>query len=237
MKLIQKSFSVCKVDDVDQKGRVIIAANAFDNMDADGDISAVGSYQKTLKENFSRVRWFHNHNKNILLGVPIEGVEAYPFLKMTGQLNMEKEVSRDVYSDYKLFAQFGKSLEHSVGVNPVLRDTKDKRIVKEWKMWEYSTLSSWGANPNTPMLGIKSDTELAETIDWMMIILEKGDHTDEYKKKVEKQISILRSLAIEPEPDGATTQKDKPDEKGLLIALKEYNQQLSIKNTFKTWTP
>lgn len=236
MKLLQKAFSTCKIDDIDQKGRVVVAANAFDNVDADGDISAVGSYTKTLKENFNRTRWFYNHDKSILLGVPLEGAEVYPYLKMVGQLNMEKQVSRDVYSDYKLFADHGKSLEHSVGVAPVQRDNKDKRIVKEWKLWEYSTLSSWGANPNTPALDIKSAKDLEDALGWLDIMLRKGDYTDEKFKKIELTIKALRSLAVEPEQQ-ATTQEDKPDEKQLqyITALKEYNQNLLTKNTLVSW--
>jgi HK97 family phage prohead protease len=225
MKLIQKAFSNCKVDDLDSKGRVVVAANAFDNEDADGDISAVGSFQKTLKEHFNRARWFLNHDKSLLLGVPIEGSEAYPYLKMVGQLNMEKQIGKDAYSDYKLYAEHGKSLEHSIGVNPIKRDPKDRRIVKEWQLWEYSTLTSWGANPNTPMLGIKSAKDMEDVIDWMEIMLKKGDYTDERFKQIELQIKTLRSLALEPEP-GATTQKNKPDEK--------MSKQLSVIKHFIT---
>lgn len=58
--------------------------------------------------------------------------------------------------DYKLYAEYGKTLEHSIGVKAIKRDDKDKRIVKEWSLWEYSTLSSWGANPQTFLIDIKN---------------------------------------------------------------------------------
>lgn len=261
MKLIEKSFWNCTVKDIDQKGQVVIAANAFDNEDADGDISAPGSFQKTLKEHFKRTRWFYNHDKSILLGVPIEGVEEYPYLKMTGRLNLEKQISRDVYSDYKLYAEYGKSLEHSVGVNPVQRDSKDRKRVMEWKLWEYSTLSSWGANSNTPMLGIKSIKDMREAIDWLDIMLRKGDYTDERFKQIELQIKNIRSLTQEPEHH-ATTQQHKPDgmkecpsckkmmpkeadscphcghsmkASEILATLKQFTKQLQIKNELRSW--
>lgn len=208
--MLTKFFTDCKVDDIDKKGRIVVAANAFDNQDADGDVSAVGSFKKTLTENFNRTRWFYNHDKTILLGVPLEGKEDYPFLKMTGQLNLEKEIARDVYSDYKLYAEHGKSLEHSVGVNPVQRDQKDRRIVKEWKLWEYSTLSSWGANPNTPALGIKSAKDLASAVDWFEVMLKKGDYTDQRFKQIEGALKTLRTLTIEPEQSKATTPTAEP---------------------------
>lgn len=198
-----------RVEDVDEKGRVVVAANAFGNEDADGDISMEGSFQKTLKENFSRVKWFLNHDKSILLGVPIEGVEAYPYLRMVGQLNMKKQISRDTYEDYKLYAEYNKTLEHSIGVNPMKRDAKEKQRVLEWKLWEYSTLTSWGANENTPMLGIKSYEDIPGCLDWLELKMQKGNYTDAKFKQIEQQLSILRSLLIEPD---ATTHIEQPSE-------------------------
>lgn len=90
------------IKDIDEKGRVLVAANALGNVDADKDISMEGSFQKTLKDNFSRLKWFLNHDRDILLGVPVEGKEKYPYLEMLGQLNMKKQISRDTYEDYKL---------------------------------------------------------------------------------------------------------------------------------------
>ena len=145
-----------KANDVDEKGRVVIAINAIGNEDDDGDISLPGSFNKTLKENINRQKWFLNHDVNILLGVPIEGKEEDSLVKMNAQLNMKKQISRDTYEDYKLYAEYNKTLEHSVGVNPVSRNKSNVKEVIEWEMWEFSTLTSWGANANTPLLEIKS---------------------------------------------------------------------------------
>jgi len=195
-----KSFK-SHIKDLDQKGRVVVAANAFGNIDSQGDISSYGSFSKTLKENFERVRWLLNHNTNILLGVPIEGTETQNHLQIVGQLNLEKEISRDVYADYKLYAEYGKSLEHSIGVDPIKYDIQGKvRKVSEWKLWEFSTLTAWGANPQTPMLDIKSDVE------WMNIQLTKGDYTDEKFKEIERQFNILKSLITEPSGDTQVTE-------------------------------
>lgn len=188
-----KSFK-SQIKDLDQKGRVVVAANAFGNIDSQGDISTYGSFSKTLKENFERVRWLLNHDTTKLLGVPIEGTETSNHLQIVGQLNLEKEMARDVYADYKLYAEYGKSLEHSIGVDPIKYDIQGSvRKVMEWKLWEFSTLTAWGANPQTPMLDIKSD------VDWMNIQLNKGDYTDSKFKEIEKQIHILKSLIAEPE--------------------------------------
>jgi HK97 family phage prohead protease len=199
-----------EIKDIDEKGRVLVAANAIGNVDADKDMSENGSFDKTLKENFSRLKWFLNHDKNILLGVPIEGKQAGKYLELLGQLNMKKEISRDTYEDYKLYAEYGKSLEHSIGVEAVKSDDKgDIRRVYEWKLWEYSTLTSWGANEDTPMLGIKSAKTISDSIDWLELKLKKGNYTDERYQEIELHLSKLRSLSEEP---GNSTYKHKPNE-------------------------
>lgn len=188
MEIKQKIFE-SKAVDLDKKGQVLIAVNAFGNTDSDNDISLPGSFKKTLKENFARVRWFLNHDVTILLGVPIKGFEEGQYLKMQAQFNLEKQIARDTYEDYKLFQEHGKSLEHSVGLQAIkwtFDETKGVRTISEWKLWEFSTLTHWGANENTPLLGIKSRLE------------EMGNNTnysDERKRQIEQ---TQKALFIEP---------------------------------------
>ena len=63
--MLFKSYSNI-VQDVDQKsgneGIVTIYVNAFGNEDRDGDISAPGSFNKTIKENFANIKHFLDHN-------------------------------------------------------------------------------------------------------------------------------------------------------------------------------
>jgi len=200
------------IKDIDKQGRVVVAANAFGNVDSQGDVSMAGSFAKTLKENFSRVRWFLNHDREKLLGVPLEGAEIGNYLQITGQLNMSKEIGRDIYADYALYAEYGKSLEHSIGVDAIkFVDDQSVRKVTEWKLWEYSTLTSWGANERTPMLAMK-DHDPLKSVEWMALQLKKGDYTDERFKEIDSALNILlKSLA---EPDRSTL-NDQP------IALSE----------------
>lgn len=201
---------ITEIKDIDEKGIVTVAANAFGNIDAQRDISHPGSFQKTLVENFARLKWFLNHNPTILLGVPLEGKEINTYLQIRGQLNLKKEISRDVYEDYKLYAEHGKTLEHSIGVDPVKKEQKgDVRHVYEWKLWEYSTLTSWGANEDTPLLGIKSVHDIASSIDWLELKLRKGNFTDAKFIEIEKQLAKLRSLTTQP---GQTTDEVQPNE-------------------------
>lgn len=195
--------------DLDEKGIVTVAANAFGNEDSDGDISEYGSFSKTLKEHFLRVKWFLNHNKTQLLGVPIEGSETQKYLQMRGQINMNKQIGRDTYEDYRLYAEHGRTLEHSIGVEAVKRDATDKRIVKEWKLWEYSTLTHWGANHDTPLLGIKSDESPEEALAFLEMCVRKGNYTDMRGKEIEENIALLKAL-ITNEPSADTQEHNEP---------------------------
>jgi HK97 family phage prohead protease len=207
--MIYKDYS-SKIEDLDEKGQVLVAANGIGNEDADGDISMKGSFDETLKNDFPRLRWFLNHDKNILLGVPLEGHEDGTHLKMLGQLNMKKQVSRDIYEDYKLWNEYGRSLEHSIGVIPVKRNDKNKALVEKWQLREYSTLTSWGANSNTPMLGIKEEVKvitaeeavkLSEDKEFAEFQMRKGNYSDERFRKIEQKlkdiIKLLGSASIE----------------------------------------
>lgn len=157
-----------EIDDVN-KGVVTIAVNAFNNQDADGDISANGSFANTLKNDFNRSRWFLNHNKNILLGLPLSGYESDTHLVMKAKFNLDKEIGRDTYSDYKLYQEGGRTLEHSIGVIPVKRNSSNKSIVEEWKLLEFSTLTSWGANPDTYLIDIKQLKENPkDVLNWLI---------------------------------------------------------------------
>ena len=122
-----------KANDVDgEKGIVTVAVNGIGVKDSQDDISMPGSFNKTLKENIGRMRWFLNHRTDQLLGVPLEGKEEGGNLIMTGQLNLDKQMCRDILADYKLFAENGRTLEHSIGVRAMKRDEKDQRKVLEW---------------------------------------------------------------------------------------------------------
>jgi len=208
--------------DIDsKKGIVTVYANAFNNLDSDNDISLPGSFAKTIKESFNRVKWFLNHDRTQLIGVPLEAIEDNFGLLVRGQLNMQKEIGRDTLEDYILYSEAGKTLEHSIGVQAVKsevvegdaisseyqsRGIKWMRRVSEWKWWEYSTLTSWGSNERTPMVDIKSLLELNDTVDFLERML-KGNYTDERLKKVEETLSILKSLDKEP----LKTTLDKPE--------------------------
>lgn len=199
-----KNFS-CLLKDMDEKtGRVLVYANAFNNIDSDGDISAPGSFSKTLKENRNRSKWFLNHDKKILLGVPFleRTLEDEYGLLADNQFNLEKEIARDTMTDYLLYQKFNRTLEHSIGYDVVKRDAIDKRIIKEYKLWEMSTLTAWGANEKTPAVELKSKDEILESIRILNGMFEyQFKYSAERLKEAEKLMKKLETLLIEPVSD------------------------------------
>lgn len=143
-------------NEVDDSGIVTVAVAAFGNTDSQNDISEKGSFTKTLKENRKRFKHFLNHNQDFLVGCPLDAWEDAQHLVFKSEINLDTELGRDVFSNYKLYHKNGLTLEHSIGVEDVKRDPFDRRKVLEWRLWEFSTLYSWGANERTPLLDLKA---------------------------------------------------------------------------------
>ena len=118
-----------KANDVDeQKGIVTIAVNGIGIKDTQGDISDSGSFNKTINEFFlKRGKHLLDHDKTKLIGCPIEAREDNMNLVIVSKMNLNKQIGRETFEDYKLYAECGKTLEHSVGVKAIRRDVNDPK--------------------------------------------------------------------------------------------------------------
>jgi len=185
----QESIDIKDFDE--SKGIIRAYANTYDFKDSDGDISAKGSFDKTVSENFKRIRVLKDHIPTISLGVPLEidSKDSYGLLTTT-KFNLKKEVSRDMFTDIQLMKENGLNAELSIGYNIINRDAKNKSIIKEYKLFEYSFLSSWAANEMSTVEDIKS---LKSTYG-IMELIEKSynlNYSDARLKQIE---TILKSL-------------------------------------------
>lgn len=152
-----KQFSY-DIKDFDEKQGIVKAyANAYDFKDSDGDISAKGSFNKSVSENRKRIRVLKDHIPTITLGIPLEFDTSDNYgLLTTTKFNLQKEVSRDMFTDIQLLKENGLNAELSIGYEIVKRDEKNRSIITEYKLWEYSFLSSWAANELSTVQDIKS---------------------------------------------------------------------------------
>ncbi len=208
------SFDLKEIDEAE--GIIKAYANVYNNKDSDGDISANGSFDKTVKDNFKRIRVLKNHDSRIMLGVPLDIDTQDTFgLLTTTKFNMQKEVSRDMFTDIKLMHEEGLSAELSIGYSVLQRDKKNKDIITEYKLMEYSFLTSWAANELATVQNIKG----IKSFHGIMELIEKSynlDYSDSRLKQIE---TILKALTKEPDN---TTPKVEP-----LSILQEFNKQFN----------
>jgi len=199
----QLSYDLKELDE--KKGVVTAYANAYNFKDSDGDISAYGSFEKTVSENFKRIRVLKDHNPTMMIGVPlmIDTKDTYGLLT-TSQFNMNKDLGRDMFQDVKLMHENNLNAELSIGYQVIQRDQKNKSIINEYKLMEYSFLSSWGANELSTVQGIKS----IKSTYGILELIEKSydlDYSDNRLRQIE---TILKALTTEPlEPN---TLNEKP---------------------------
>lgn len=218
MEFKQISYDLKDLDDT--KGVIVAYANAYNYKDSDGDISAFGSFDKTVNENFKRIRVLKDHNPREMIGVPlnIDTKDTYGLLT-TSQFNMSKPLAKDTFTDVKLMHDNGLNAELSIGYQVVQRDKKNKAIITEYKLMEYSFLSSWAANELSTVQDIKN----IKSTYGILELIEKSynlDYSDERLRQIETILKALTNEPIEP-----ITPNDKP----LIDAFKEFNNGLKLR--------
>jgi HK97 family phage prohead protease len=214
----QLSYDLKDLDDT--KGVVIAYANTYNFKDSDGDISAFGSFDKTVNENFKRIRVLKDHNPTMMIGVPlaIDTKDSYGLLT-TSKFNLNKSLGKDMFEDIKLMHESGLNAELSIGYKVMQRDQKDKSIIKEYKLMEYSFLSSWGANQLSTVQDIKS----IKSHYGLMELIQKSydlDYSDERLRQIE---NLLKSLDKEP------SQSDTLSLEPIYDTLKTFTNSLNLK--------
>lgn len=185
------------------KGEVEAYANAYGNEDFAGDISAPGSFVKTVNENAKRIRVLKDHFTTISLGVPLVIDSADPYgLRTVTKFNLNKEVSRDMFTDIHLAMSHGLNAELSIGYDVIKRDEQDKRVIKEYRLWEYSFLTSWACNQLAVVGNIKDITKAGGIMD---LIQKSYDlpYSDTRLRQIESLLKTLSEPNHTPEPDQA----------------------------------
>jgi HK97 family phage prohead protease len=218
MEFKQLTYDLKELDE--SKGVVTAYANVYNFKDSDGDISAYGSFDKTVSENFKRIRVLKDHNPTMMIGVPlsIDTKDSYGLLT-TSQFNLNKSLGKDMFTDVKLMHESGLNAELSIGYKVMQRDQKDKSIIKEYKLMEYSFLSSWGAN----QLSTVQDIKAIKSHYGLMELIQKSydlPYSDERLRQIE---NLLKSLDKEPSDPDTTNLEP------IMETLKSFTNSLNIK--------
>jgi HK97 family phage prohead protease len=215
MNFKQLSYDLKELDDA--KGVVVAYANAYNNKDSDGDVSAFGSFDKTVVENFKRIRVLKDHNPTMMIGVPlkIDTSDAYGLLTTT-QFNMNKPLGKDMFTDIQLMHTSGLNAELSIGYRVIARNPKNESIITEYKLMEYSFLSSWAANELATVQDIKG----IKSHYGILSLIEKSynlDYSDERLRQIE---ILLKSLSNEP------SVTDTLNEQPIIDTIEQFRKSL-----------
>ena len=218
------------------KGIVTLYASAFGNVDSDGDVIQNGAFTKTIQERGpegkNRIKHLYQHQRFMPIGTPMSMQEDDYGLKVVSK------VSSINNGDYIKLYRDGVITEHSIGFEIVKSDqmaggdmTRNEGVqyIKEVKLWEYSAVT-WGANENTPVVGMKGTaptaeetTKMFERLTTMQKAFRKGDYTDETFELLQLEIEDLKqyfkSLFTE-EPTQVTPQVNQPTLLEIYNSLK-----------------
>ena len=227
--ILFKNLSGNSLKDVDVKGRTVTGYfSAFGSKDSDGDIIVPGAFSKSLSENgptgSNRIQFLWQHDVSLPMGKP-HILKEDPY-----GLYFEAKVANTTWGNNALaLYDAGVINEHSIGFQTIQSSDKGSHNeLTELRLYEGSAVT-FGANPNTPFTGMKSEqlkNEFIKKLDVLMKGVKTGTlTTDENSYLLDLLGSDLKSMALLMQMgDGTITSFAIPDEEGPLNPLKNSNQ-------------
>jgi uncharacterized protein len=205
-----KSAGELSIKDIDTSKRTVMGYFAsFNTLDSDGDIFAPGAFTKSLTENRDRIMHLLQHD-------PMRPIGRPSVLKEDGQgLYFETPIAQTELGDDVLQLYIdGVYNEHSVGFQLIKSHTASQppiggeggaNIITDAKLWEGSTVT-WGANQNTPFIGVKFLESAMKRKGILEKALHRGNLCDAtyYKLQIELQ-QLLTLLETNPAPAPSRT--------------------------------
>ena len=206
---LYKSCDVAAKDVDTEKGTIKAYYSVIGNIDSDRDITEPGAGLKTIQERgpkgSNRIKHFKWHDRRFVPGVPQELGEDEFGAWFVSKLS-KSTLGKDTLIEY----DEGIITEHSFGFE-IIKDSVDEsgiRHIKEYRLWEVSSLTAWGANPLTRtewVKDIKEPKELLEAIENITKYLKVGSFSDEYLSKLEQKYTELTTIY-----NSLTTKEPKP---------------------------
>ena len=230
MPQLQYKRAGLEIKDLDaKKGIVMGYGSSFGTMDYDGDIIRRGAYAKTIKERGPQgsdqiaMLWQHKYDQPIAKITELREDDngLYFEAKMS-----DTQKGRDAMTYY----EEGIIKEHSVGFRIIDAEmADDAQIIKEIMLYEISAVT-WGANPNTPLVGMKAEEKLEAfkeanaQMEAIQKTLRKGNVSDEMGHQLEYGLmqvqkvyyALADALAAEEAPSN-----NEPQDFDLLKAWDE----------------
>lgn len=214
-----KSFAN-SIKDIDTKQGIVTGYfSAFDIKDSDGDIIRKGAFKKSIEDWFPKGRIKHllNHDPSKPLGVlKVLNEDNYGlyYESKIGKHNLAQDFLKMVESDIVK--------EHSIGFS-IVRQQKGKEAneLVDLKLFEGSSLTAWGANEHTPIMGMKSTVEIRDRIKTFEKFVRNTDATDEAIEmcllEIKQLYQVLETLSSKQVADEAPVEQK--SEHDLLDAI------------------
>lgn len=236
------------VKSVDVVGRTICGYYAsFNTLDSDGDVFQPGCFSKTIVENKERIKHLLQHDIELPIGIPLVLIEDEKGLYFETYIS-DTQLGNETLELYK----DGVYTEHSVGFeviqqrpdldeefplfippwNPMME--KPANIITEVKLWEGSTVT-WGANEDTPFVGVKADTSLELVLKHLKarntfrekncedVELYKSNNKIEmsYSEIEHELMSLKKLMSLEPEEESIPVDEEQEENLEMLEQLSQ----------------
>lgn len=203
--ILFKSADKGVVKDVDKTKRIVTGFfSSFgdeNSIDSDGDVMAKGAFDATLMMNGvqagNRIWHLFNHSQNSPINKPyILKVDKFGLYFETKF--PDTTLGNDILTLYDEKA----ITEHSIGFNIIqarmekAATGEDYQLIQEVRLWEGSSVL-WGANENTPTIGIKSvEFEIKSKV--LDNILHNGNLSDDMFLQIEKMLNEIKNTFMAP---------------------------------------
>lgn len=168
-KQVNGAFEVKALTD---EGKVKFFMNTFTDsqgrpfIDADNEISALGSFDNTLKS-CQDWYWWVNHGRdskfgNAVIGIIEKGyvdtINGVTGVVLEGKLNLNIQVGKEMFEHYKFMHANGKNVPHSFGFSVKQRydENLEVWVNEEYNVMEVSTLTVPPANNYARSLEVKN---------------------------------------------------------------------------------
>jgi HK97 family phage prohead protease len=159
--LVEKLRTGFEVKDLDEKaGSVVGYGSVFGNVDHGGDVVAQKAFSESLKTRTPKFLLHHDPEK--ILGVISSAKEDDNGLLIEAKFNLEKQMSRDAFSDAKMGALDGLSIGYRA-VDAKRDEKTGIRTIKKADLFEVS-LVTFPMNERARLTSLKSMAAQITTI-------------------------------------------------------------------------
>lgn len=241
--LFKTNTLIASIKDADAKlGIVTGYASAFNNVDSDGDIIRKGAFLKSIMENGPkstkpRIKHLQNHNTSQPLGNPLDLQED------TYGLSYESKIGTHTLGvDFIKMVESGLITEHSIGFRTMKRNQLQDYEgymknpsggwfeLTELQLWEFSSLTAWGANQNTPITGMKGK----EKEDALQSLLNRQKNIEKFCRNTTASDETIELLLLEAKQltqmiidANKSTLPVEETTKPVIVPLSEFSKALS----------